>query len=336
MYDKILKLAQKLFGDDHPITVWLSKLSKKEFKNLSAGFKGNDDLDMLLFCLFKIMKQDDHPMCGDAQNAFWAYFYSRGTERVGFMRRFANSGPTEDTMDVLSGVLLKLINSVEEFEFRTSPEFDGLISQKMKWRALDLIRKKDNQTVRLPEFFEGTYSASEGGGTKSGGDLQLMEQALSILSSEKRNLFAQLWAGVPFLKIATEEDVTEAAIRQRKSRLIKELSRIMKDTARLAVGAAFDQKILIVHTKGQRDNAHEFVDKNFDGPLVFCVEIESDEDYDRVIQGGFLERISVLVLAQGAVPIIYAPLQPKNCHLICLYDGLLGDDNPHQRPFRTT
>jgi hypothetical protein len=230
----ILKTIEEHFGTAEPVYSYFEKLTEAELNESLSGFSSQEPIDQVLYLFFQLFTDDDCLIAVPSKDYFWAYFYCMANDLMGFTRNYAAVGPTEDTFTIHGDVVFKLINSCKNVEFRSVAAFNALIALRMRWRALDIIKKNNGRaTVPLEpsqvdsktDFLDGIFSKE---------DRLAAESAISQLSKEEQEFFADCLDDIStdalvkkYLPKATDVEKAKVALRQRKSRLRDRLRRII-------------------------------------------------------------------------------------------------------------
>lgn len=230
----ILKTIEESFGTAEPVYSYFEKLTEAEIKESLSGCSSQEPIDQVLYLFFQLFTNDDCLIAAPSKDYFWAYFYCMANDLMGFTRNYAAVGPTEDTFTIHGDVVFKLINTCKNIEFRSVTEFNALIALRMHWRALDIIKKNKKEAIvaldssqvdSKTDFLDGIFSKEE---------RLAAENAISQLSREEQEFFADCLDGISYedlvkkyLPNETDVEKAKASLRQRKTRLRSRLRDIV-------------------------------------------------------------------------------------------------------------
>jgi hypothetical protein len=234
----ILRTIEEHFGTAEPVYSYFEKQTEAEIKEALSGFSSQEPIDQILYLFFELFREDGCPIATPLKNYFWAYFHCMANDVLGFTGNYAAVGPTEDTFTIHGDVVFKLINNCKNIEFRSVVEFNALISLRMRWRALDIIKKNkrmltfpldSSQADSKADFLEGIFCEEE---------RLAAEDAIRQFSKEEQEFFADCIDDISYDDLVKkyspkETDVEKAkvALRQRKTRLRNRLRQIVNPQA---------------------------------------------------------------------------------------------------------
>lgn len=235
----ILKAIAEHFGTTEPVYSYFENLTNAEITESLSGFSGQEPIDQVLYLFFEFFKENGCSIAVPLKNYFWAYFYCMANDAAGFTRNYAAVGATEDTFTIHGDVVLKLIDNCKNIEFRSVIEFNALIALRMRWRALDIIKKNKGKSTSPLDLSQVDSKADFLDDIFSKEERLSAESAISQLSKEEQEFFTDcciddMSYGDLVKKYSPKEtDVEKAkvALRQRKSRLRDRLRQIVNSQA---------------------------------------------------------------------------------------------------------
>jgi len=262
------------FGKDAVVYPYFMALSDSEVSSVFDHCFSSIPLDRMLHMVHHLMNDTECPIAEMLHNYFWAFFYARGHERTGFTIKYASLGPTAETNDLLSDVLLKVLHGNSSIEFRTVSEFNSLISLRMHWLALDIIKKinlRDEVDIDpglLPEvgdLFTEVICREE---------RLLLEQAVLSLSEQDQGFLTDCMRFNTASIIAKRHNISVAVVRQRKFRLTQRLSGIVSNKESVVTKLSLQKPALLylyAFCDQERRSHQQWASRHF---KARCVTIE--------------------------------------------------------------
>lgn len=183
--------------------------------------------DKLLYFVYAHSKSDDLLLANACKKFFWGFFYALGSEREGFTKQYAAIGPSADTCDILSEVLIVIIDSAGSISFRSIAEMNSLIAMRMHWRALDVIRKRKKHDLAVEELSRQHSSIGVLDHVVSQEEQSELESALTALCGSDQQFLADYLRHGSSVNVAKKYGLSSSAVRQRKSRLVGRLEELV-------------------------------------------------------------------------------------------------------------
>ncbi|MDC1020402.1 hypothetical protein OAR23_00090 [bacterium] len=235
----ILKTIEEDFSTTEPVYSYFEKLTEAEITESLSGFSSQEPIDQVLYLFFELFREDGCPITVPLKNHFWAYFHCMANGVVGFTGNYAAVGPTEDTFTIHGDVVFKLINNCKNIEFRSVVEFKALIALRMRWRALDIIKKNKGKSTSPLDISQVDSKADFLDDIFSKEERLSAESAISQLSKEEQEFFADCCIDdisyddlvKKYSPKETDVEKAKVALRQRKSRLRDRLRQIVNSQA---------------------------------------------------------------------------------------------------------
>ena len=336
----ILKTIEEHFGTAEPVYSYFEKLTEAELNESLSGFSSQEPIDQVLYLFFQLFTNDDCLIAVPSKDYFWAYFYCMANDLMGFTRNYAAVGPTEDTFTIYGDVVFKLINNCKNIEFRSVAEFKALIALRMRWRALDIIkRNKGKSTTPLDpsqvdskaDFLNDIFSKEE---------RLSAEVAISQLSKGEQVFFADCIDDISYddlvkkyLPKETDIEKAKVALRQRKSRLMSRLREsvwalklklhIDRPKSRITITRNSKPVLLVVAIQEQSmsEIGVRWAKNNHPDKLIILAEVTSQKEMDDAIAA--IRGLKLVVICQASPGRkFFAPSMPRDSYdTVFLVDG---------------
>ena len=336
----ILKTIEEHFGTAEPVYSYFENLTNAEITEALSGFSSQEPIDQVLYLFFELFKEDGCSIVVPLKNYFWAYFYCMANDEVGFTRNYGAVGPTEDTFTIHGDVVLKLMDNCKNIEFRSVAEFKALIALRMRWRALDIIkRSKGKSTIPLApsqvdskaDFLNDIFSKEE---------RLSAEAAISQLSKGEQEFFADSIDDISYddlvkkyLPKETDIEKAKAALRQRKSRLMSRLrgsawalkTKLHDGWPKPRITSTQNSKPVLLVVAIQEQSMSEigvrWAKNNHPDKLIILAEVSVQEEIDDAIAA--IRGLKLVVICQASPGRkFFAPSRPKDSYdIVFLVDG---------------
>ena len=234
----ILDTIKHSFGDESVAYGYFESLKEPEIEELAQGFSGEDVLDRVIYICFRQMHNDSCPIAADLQSFVWGYLYHIGSSHSGFTRRFTTPHMQECTLGLLGSVLLKLMQADSGVSFNTTAQFRSLISSRMEWLSLDIIRSaKRHKTSNINECESFPDHDDQLENIVHTEERAQVDHALNSLTTPEQKFLVSCLKSNNLEKLAEKEvGASSTNIRKAKSRLVERLRKLVKFSSMPTLG----------------------------------------------------------------------------------------------------